>query len=174
MADAGSAGHEVVVRPARVADDHALLGLDKATWSPTVSPAPFPSGRFFGSRGPEGVLVACLADRVVGYVTLRPPTSLPSSSHVLSIHGLAVHPDVQGRGVARKLLDAAEVYAAERGATRLTVRVLGPNAAARRVYDAQGYVVEGVQRGEFRLPIGPGGALVDVDDVLLAKDIATT
>jgi hypothetical protein len=40
-----------------------------------------------------------------------------------------------------------------------------------RVYQRHGYETEGELRGEFRLPVGPGGAVVQVDDMLLAKTI---
>jgi len=40
------------------------------------------------------------------------------------------------------------------------------------LYERHGYQTEGELRGEFRLPIGPGDAVVQVDDVLMAKTIA--
>ena len=55
--------------------------------------------------------------------------------------------------------------------------VLPEHPAARAWADyTQGEVLplrdEGVLRGEFRLPVAPGGAVVPVDDVLMAKAIA--
>jgi hypothetical protein len=47
------------------------------------------------------------------------------------------------------------------------------NTAARALYEGYGYETEGELRGEFRLPLGPGGAMVQVDDVLMAKTIET-
>jgi ribosomal protein S18 acetylase RimI-like enzyme len=161
----------VTVRGATEADEAVLAELDRRTWSPVVSPAPCPTGTFFDDKGADGVLVAELDGAVVGYVKLRPPTGLASNMHVLAIHGLAVDPDVQRRGVAAALLTAAEREAARRGVRRLTLRVLGLNAVARAVYAKCGYVVEGVQRGEFLLPAGPDGAVVAVDDVLMAKAV---
>jgi RimJ/RimL family protein N-acetyltransferase len=67
--------------------------------------------------------------------------------------------------VGRALIDAVAAEARAGGATRLTLRVLGPNAAARRLYESAGFVVEGVQRGEFLLD----GEYVD--DVLMALDL---
>jgi RimJ/RimL family protein N-acetyltransferase len=46
------------------------------------------------------------------------------------------------------------------------------NSAARALYERHGYQTEGVLRDEFRLPVGPGGEVVLVDDVLMAKAIA--
>ena len=40
------------------------------------------------------------------------------------------------------------------------------------LYERHGYQTEGELRGEFRLPVGPGDAVVQVDDVLMAKTIA--
>ena len=55
--------------------------------------------------------------------------------------------------------------AASRGARRLTLRVLGPNAVARGLYEACGFTVEGVLREEFLLD----GRYVD--DVLMALEL---
>ena len=52
--------------------------------------------------------------------------------------------------------------ARSRGARKLSLRVLGGNVAARRLYEACGFTVEGVLREEFFL----GGRYVD--DVLMA------
>ena len=53
--------------------------------------------------------------------------------------------------------------ARRRGCRKLRVRVLVTNAAARALYDAAGFVVEGVLREEFRID----GAFVD--DLLMAR-----
>ena len=100
---------------------------------------------------------------IAGYISLGHPTRLHASDHVLQVTGLAVDPGVQGRGAGRALLEAGAAEARRRGARRLTLRVLGPNLAARRLYEACGFVVEGVLRGEFHLD----GQ--DVDDVLMAR-----
>ncbi len=57
-------------------------------------------------------------------------------------------------------------WAGERGARRVTLRVLGHNHAARRLYARCGFAEEGVQRGEFHLD----GQ--DVDDVLKARAVS--
>jgi RimJ/RimL family protein N-acetyltransferase len=62
-------------------------------------------------------------------------------------------------------VEAAAEEATRRGATRLTLRVLAPNAPARALYAACGFTVEGVLAGEFVLEGEP------VDDVLMARDL---
>lgn len=160
-------GETVTIRRARIEDDAALQAIDVATWSWLAMPAgpPDPAAPFFGEgAGPDDVLVAEV-DRVVGYVRLRHPSPLQAGRHVLQINGVAVDPAYRRRGIARALLDAAIVESRSRGARRLTLRVFAPNTAARGLYEAAGFEVEGVLRGEFFLE----GDYID--DVLMALDL---
>ncbi|MFE4373778.1 GNAT family N-acetyltransferase [Streptomyces sp. NPDC056835] len=154
------------IRPALPSDDGVLSELDRATWSSlhAVSPRPEPPyGPFFDAlHRPEDFLVAEVGDeRIAGYIRVVRPTALASNAHVRQIQGLAVHEWARGRGVGRALLRAAALHARNQGARRLTLRVLGHNEPARKLYEAEGYVVEGVLPGEFRLDG------VYVDDVLM-------
>jgi ribosomal protein S18 acetylase RimI-like enzyme len=151
-----------VIRPARAEDEPALRALDRATWSPVVTPGPLSDGPF----PLDDVLVFDAGGSVAGYVALGTPTRLESNRHVVLIRGLAVAAAHRRQGVGRALLAAAEAAARERGARKLTLRVLGTNAAARALYEAYGFVVEGVQREEFLLD----GRYVD--DVLMALDLS--
>ena len=156
------------IRPAQASDEDRLRGLDAATWSPDVTPAPArPLDRPFLDSSSESrlVLVAEANDIIVGYVSLGRSLVLPSNRHVIEIQGLAVDPAQHRRGHGRALLTAAVGAAAASGARRLTLRVLGPNTAARRLYEAHGFVVEGVLREEFWLD----GRYVD--DVLMARSL---
>ncbi|MEU2632635.1 GNAT family protein, partial [Kitasatospora sp. NPDC007106] len=65
-------------------------------------------------------------------------------------------------GVAGEL----QVPAAAAGARRITLRVLGHNTPARRLYERCGFTVEGVLREEFLLD----GAYVD--DVWMGRPLA--
>ncbi|MBH5334485.1 GNAT family N-acetyltransferase [Streptomyces pactum] len=162
----------VTIRPATLADDAALVDLDLRTWSTLHSVQPEPeqaagAESFFNERTrPEHVLVAEAGGDLAGYVRVVPATPLASNAHVRQIGGLVVDDRARGRGVARALLHAAADEARRQGATRLTLRVLGHNAPARRLYESEGYVVEGVLRGEFLLDG------VAVDDVLMARSLA--
>ncbi|GLF94067.1 GNAT family N-acetyltransferase [Streptomyces yaizuensis] len=158
-------------RPARLTDDAALAQLDHDTWSSlhAVTPrAEPPFEPFFHERTrPENVLVAedpaDPAAGLLGYIRLVPPTPLACNRHVLQIQGFAVAEAARGRGVGRALLRAAADEARRRGAVRMTLRVLAHNAPARALYEAEGYVVEGILPGEFLLD----GEYVD--DVLMGR-----
>jgi Acetyltransferases len=135
-----------------------------------VSPAPlWPlETPFFDDRTrPENVLVAQEEEHIIGYVKLRPDPMAASSGHVQEINGFAVNPTHQGRGIGRTLLEAARQEAANRGARRIILRVLGTNTRAQEVYRACGYQTEGVLKDQFHLQ----GHYVD--DVLMALEIPT-
>ncbi|WP_186319209.1 GNAT family N-acetyltransferase [Streptomyces sp. SAJ15] len=159
---------EPIIRPATLTDDPALAELDRRTWSPlhAVTARPRPAGPFFDDRSrPDGLLVAEVDGAVAGYIRLGTPTPLPCNAHVRQIQGLAVDDRVRGRGVARALLGAACEEARRQGATRITLRVLGHNTPARRLYASEGFAVEGVLPGEFLL------AGEYVDDVLMGRPL---
>jgi ribosomal protein S18 acetylase RimI-like enzyme len=157
----------ISIRAAVPDDGPRLVALDRATWSEENAVVPrWPEGTdFFERRAPADVLVAEQDGRPVGYTALGHPTPLESNRHVLHVQGLAVDPTVRRRGIARELLEAAVTEAARRGARKLGLRVLGPNAAARALYTSAGFVVEGVLREEFVR----GGRYVD--DVLMARSL---
>ena len=157
------------IRHATPDDEETLGRLDRDTWSPlhAVQPRPQPPyDPFFNERfGPLDHLVAELDGSVVGYVRLGYPTSLVCNAHVRQIQGLAVSEAARGAGVGRALLRAARDEPRRQGARRITLRVLGHNAPARRLYESEGFVVEGVLPEEFFLD----GAYVD--DVLMGRSL---
>ena len=63
---------------------------------------------------------------------------------------------------------AASDRARERSALKLSLRVLGTNPGAQRLYESCGFVVEGVLRSEFLI----GGELVD--DLLMARHLGSS
>ncbi|MFF8100729.1 GNAT family N-acetyltransferase [Streptomyces sp. NPDC016640] len=160
---------EPLIRIARPDDEGELALLDRATWSPlhAVTPPPRPPyDSFFGERsGPRDHRVAEYGGRLVGYVRLGFPTALAANRHVRQIQGLAVAEEARGLGVGRALVRAAVAEARERGARRITLRVLGHNTPARALYASEGFVVEGVQPGEFLLD----GEYAD--DVLMGRSL---
>ncbi|MBR8641254.1 GNAT family N-acetyltransferase [Streptomyces tuirus] len=157
-------------RHARPDDDEVLGRLDRAAWSPlhAVQPRPEPPyGPFFSEQDPaRECLVAELGGVVAGYLRLGSATPLACNAHVRMIRGLAVAEEARGRGVGRALLRAAREEARRQGARRITLRVLGHNTPARKLYESEGFVVEGVLREEFFLD----GAYVD--DVFMGRSLS--
>jgi RimJ/RimL family protein N-acetyltransferase len=147
----------IEIRQATLEDEPELRRIDLATWTPLTSPADPPENpaewRFFDGerRTPDGLLVAIRDGRIAGWVKLGPATPLPSSNHVKMINGLAVDPDQQGAGVGRALIEAAVERARALGARKVSLRVLGHNETARRLYERCGFVVEGILKDEFYL-----------------------
>ncbi|MEU6821238.1 GNAT family N-acetyltransferase [Streptomyces atriruber] len=157
------------IRTALPEDDDALARLDRATWSTlhAVQPRPQPPYEpFFDDRfGPRDHLVAEVDGRIIGYVKLGYPTPLLANAHVRQIQGFVVAEEARGRGIGRRLIRAAMDEARRQRAQRITLRVLGHNIPARGLYEAEGFVVEGVLPGEFLLD----GAYVD--DVLMGRPL---
>ncbi|MEV8564326.1 GNAT family N-acetyltransferase [Streptomyces sp. NPDC051322] len=157
------------IRVAVRADGEALAALDRATWSTlhAVQPRPQPpyAPFFDGNHLPGDYLVAEVAGEIAGYIRLVPATPLVCNAHVRQIQGLAVSASARGKGVGRALLRSACAESRRQGATRITLRVLGHNAPARKLYASEGFAVEGVLPGEFYL------AGRYVDDVLMGRSL---
>ena len=159
---------EIEIRQATGSDEPALTKIDLDTHSPlsTIGPPPGADHSVFGERTrPERTLVALVGGEPAGYIAMMPPTPHPSHAHVLEICGLSVDPARQRLGIGRALIEAAIREAPERGARRLTLRVLATNDASRKLYESCGFTVEGILREEFHL----AGAYVD--DLLMARSV---
>jgi [ribosomal protein S18]-alanine N-acetyltransferase len=70
----------------------------------------------------------------------------------MHIHNLAVSPEVQGRGLGRRLLDLALGIGARRGAERALLEVRQSNWAAQRLYRSLGFQGVAVRRGYYTHP----------------------
>ncbi|MET9316689.1 GNAT family N-acetyltransferase [Kribbella sp. NPDC003505] len=165
--DRRSAGHQVTVRRAVEEDDAALLAIERSAWDASSG---FPSYQdtlqdtFFSRSGPEAHLVAEHGGTVVGYLRLQDKYQFPEGAGVLSINGLAVAHDARRLGVASALLEAAAAEGRLRGARKISLHVHSTNAAARRLYERHGYVVEGTHPNEFLIE----------GDYIAALDMAKT
>jgi ribosomal protein S18 acetylase RimI-like enzyme len=144
---------EVTVRRAVEADDAALLAIELTVWDASSG---FPSmtaadrDSFFSERsGPEAHLVAEADGEVLGYLRLQDKYTFPEGDGVLSINGVAVAKEAQGRGIGSILLAAAAEEGTRRGARKITLNVHGTNTVARRLYERHGYILEGTHPREF-------------------------
>lgn len=145
---------DVRVRPAGAADRDAWLRMRTALWPHGASDHPGEVDRFLAGDaravfpGGEGaVLVAEAAGRPVGLleVSLRSTADGCSSSPVGYLEGLWVDEDVRRAGVARRLVEAGEAWARERGCSEMASDALVENRASRAWHLSMGYLEVDVQ-----------------------------
>lgn len=86
--------------------------------------------------GAGGGLVAAAASEVVGTVMAG------FDGHRGWLYYLAVDPSVQGRGIGRALVVAAEAWLAAQGAGKVQLMVRTSNTAVTGFYDGLGYAVQ--------------------------------
>ncbi|HSN06251.1 MAG TPA: GNAT family N-acetyltransferase, partial [Candidatus Angelobacter sp.] len=95
-----------------------------------------------GRVGDVPVLVAVRGGRIVGTVTIAPHGSSHSElarEGEVEFRYLGVAPEAWGSGVATRLVDAVEDYAAATGAHHVVLCVIEANVAAARVYERLGF-----------------------------------
>jgi len=98
------------------------------------------------------LLLARIADGVVGFTQLYPTFSSVRAARVWVLNDLYVEPAARGRGVARALLQAASDFAFDDGAIRLELETTPDNTSAQALYHASGWqLYDGTLR--FRLPL---------------------
>lgn len=91
---------------------------------------------------PEWETVAAMVlnhERGQGYEEAVWQTDAPDTE-VYVLHILAVRPDLQGRGIAARMLEGARSIAAERGMKAIRLDVMQGNTPAERLYERHGFV----------------------------------
>lgn len=83
--------------------------------------------------------VAVQGDAVLGYAFITMREELLSHAPSAHLEVLVVSPDARGKGLGEALSQAAEVEAAKRGATSITLHVFNKNTRARSLYEKRGY-----------------------------------
>jgi GNAT superfamily N-acetyltransferase len=128
----------VIVRPMRADDVAAVAALTTQLGYPT-SPAEI-AERFAAlvDRDDEAVLLAVDEEVPTGYLHVGVERSLAASA-VAGIHGRVGDERRRSDGIGRRLLEAAEAWARERGCRRMTVRSRTTRAGAHRFYERAGY-----------------------------------
>jgi len=71
------------------------------------------------------------------------------NSSASCIHRLAVHPDYQGKGMGKRLLQFAENKALHDGSTSIRLDVYSANPTAVAIYEKAGYL----NKGEITFPL---------------------
>jgi len=123
---------DVAVRPAERADLLAVLRIERTCFAD-----PWPYDAFERFLGEPAFLVAERHGEVIGYAVAD---STPNFGRDIGhLKDLAVRPDARGEGVGRGLLRAALGSLRAQGATVVKLEVRESNAAARSLYDGEGF-----------------------------------
>lgn len=91
------------------------------------------------SHGESSLFIAHDGASPVGFAQLYPCFSSVSMARTFILNDLYVRPQVRRKGVARRLLVAAEQFGAALGAARLTLTTAITNEAAQALYVAAGW-----------------------------------
>jgi len=136
----------VIVREAVLDDGTALVSLLDALGYPVDAETARARLRALRGADPTGcVLVAASEGQLVGLMTVHITPVLHRPTSVGRITALAVLPSMQGHGVGRALVEAAETYCRERGLGRIEVTSGLAHSAAYDFYRRLGYEDHGVR-----------------------------
>ena len=124
---------KTVIRPARLGDLDAIEALENRAFSgDRLSRRSL--RRYIGA--PSALMLCAFSDGAfAGYALI----GLRKGSTAASVYSIAVDPDMNGRGLGRALMIAAEQGAAARGRTALTLEVRADNSGAVGLYERLGY-----------------------------------
>ena len=146
----------VSIRKAHAADAAAVLACLAAAFEP-FRDCYSPEGFADSALTPQtidarlrsmDVFVAEADSRIVG--TIAANVVSPEEGH---LRGMAVLPEWQGRGIAERLLEAAESHLRTRGRCRVTLDTTAPLRRAIRFYERHGYRATGKIGDHFGMPL---------------------
>jgi len=146
---------ELSIRPAAPGDSPALMALSErlaigvAPWRDPVRVAAAARGWVGSSLAAAGrrgraVLVARCGDQIAGLVSLAERSHFTGQTDAY-IGELVVDAHMEGRGVGRALLAAAEDWAAGRGLAYIRLETGAGNDRARHFYECAGYKEEDIR-----------------------------
>ena len=118
----------------------------------------------FCSAAPDQkIMLGVFSGEVLAGVADLSRIPLRRINHV-AILTMGVHPDHQGRGVGRRLMDGLLSWADRVGVIRVELYVRADNLRAQSLYQSSGFQLEGVRRSFI---IDPDGTVVD--DHIMAR-----
>jgi len=135
----------ISIRKATAADVEALVPLladlfsIEADFRPDVERQRRGLALLLAAPAQSLVLVAERGGEVVGMVTVQLVVSTAEGALSGLLEDMVVAPAARGRGIGRRLLEAAEGWTRERGATRLQLLADRENGPALRFYERMGW-----------------------------------
>ena len=135
----------ISIRKATAADVEALVPLladlfsIEADFRPDVERQRRGLALLLAAPAQSLVLVAERGGEVAGMVTVQLVVSTAEGALSGLLEDMVVAPAARGRGIGRRLLEAAESWTRERGATRLQLLADRENGPALRFYERMGW-----------------------------------
>jgi tRNA threonylcarbamoyl adenosine modification protein YeaZ/ribosomal-protein-alanine acetyltransferase len=155
--DAQPPARKIEIRDMAILDIPALVGLDKEIFPES----PWSSGQFkeelAGVPRTHKYLVATESGRIVGY------GGVAIVGDVADIHTLAVIPSHRRAGLASKILDQLESWAATKGIDALMLEMREGNEAAQPLYEARGYQAISKRKNYYR---------TGMDAIIMRKEVS--
>ena len=143
-----------MIRSAKILEIPEILMLTQACAQDMISRGilqwneHYPSAKVFTEDIKKDRLYVLEQDsKIIGIIALctdideeyKAVTWLTDHDHSLYVHRLAVHPDHQGKGNARKLMDFAEQHARVHGFSSIRLDTFSQNKRNQRFYEQRGY-----------------------------------
>ena len=131
----------MLIREAHVEDIDQLLAIEEYCYD-----NPWPRETFEEEIGNGDVGLGLVAEEegmIVGFLTGM------VVARELHLHNMAVHPDHQGQGIGRQLMEAVDAYSREGDFQRMTLEVRQDNAIARRLYLNLGFKAVGTWKDYY-------------------------
>lgn len=95
------------------------------------------------------LLAAVCGDEIVGYL-LAQRGSLNRIAHTAYIV-VGIRETFRGQGIGKEFFRQLDIWAIEKGITRLELTVMCKNKVAKHLYEKNGFVVEGVKKNSMKV-----------------------
>ncbi|WP_270276725.1 GNAT family N-acetyltransferase [Weissella confusa] len=146
----------MVIREADTLADYAgILAIDEVVWNDTNAPVAMKkwtdAGEFRATMSAEKRRYGVALDEnngILGYVEFA--SRIPSHQYKWDI-AIGVAPAAQGQGIGGQLLAWLQELARQEKMHKITLRVLGTNPKALRLYERAGFKQVGELKDEFYL-----------------------
>lgn len=136
-------GDRIAVRPAKAGDAPFIRRLSRRAFQ-VYGPYGDTVVRWFAS-GMTATLIAFNGDIPAGFAIIGPSSEEDRVPHAAELLALAVEPGQRRKGIGKALMGAIETIALQSGVQRILLHTSTDNVLARRLFEGQGYEVEGLK-----------------------------
>ena len=142
-----------MIRPAKLEEIDEILVMTRACAARMIAQGiyqwneHYPSREAFEKDVERGELFILVEDSIIGCIVISPEMDeeykaidwITADGNNYYIHRVAVHPNEQGKGRARHLMDFAEDHIRNLGGVSVRLDTFSQNSRNQRFYEARGY-----------------------------------